>query len=220
MNETYHIGQQLEPLVRHEMPAPGNERWHVARVRTGSERKTIDFLQARQFGIYAPRTRVWRTVAQRYMSHAQRATRAVIKRPKEVYLYPGYLLLCFDIERRDWERTFDFLSISGLMSRYEAPTVIRDSEINRVKSLEVNGLIPGTVEMTKVIFKIGEEVRVCDGPFAHFNGIIEELPVDLAAKLHGRAIEELDDSFRAKVAVNIFGRSTPVNLALAQIEKL
>lgn len=220
MTTEYQIGQKLEPLVRPSRPAPGNERWHVVRLRTGSEQKAVKFLKRYQFGIYAPLTRVWRPVAQRHMSHAQRASGAVVKRPKDIPVFPGYMFLRFDINRSDWHGVFDHLGISGLLCNGDLPTVITDKEIQRVRGLEIEGVIPGTTEMVKVLFNVGETVLVTDGPFASFPGVIEELPVDLAERLKTHTIEELDDSFRARVAVNIFGRATPVDLAFTQIAKI
>lgn len=216
----YYIGQVLQPLVRSAQPATGNECWHVVRMRSGSELKAAQFLKPRQFGIYSPVTRIWRPIMRRQMSHAQRQAGGVVKKPREIPVFPGYMFLKFDINRSDWHGVFEHLGIHGLMCDGDMPTVIREAEIERVKGLEVEGIIPSSTPMASVLFTIGETVRVNDGPFRSFNGIIEHLPVDLAEKLKTHSIEELDDSFRAKVAVNIFGRSTPVELALTQIDKI
>lgn len=199
---------------------PANERWHVVRMRAGTEGKAAQFMKPRNFGIYSPMTRVWRAVAQRHMSHAQRQAGGVVKKPRDIPVFPGYMFLKFDINRSDWQRIFEHLGVHGLMCDGDMPTVIRQSEITRVQSFEIDGIIPDTTRMADILFEIGENVRVNDGPFRHFSGIIEELPVDLAEKLKTHTIAELDDSFRAKVAVQIFGRSTPVELALTQIDKI
>lgn len=223
MNALYDIsdiGKIIGYVDQPRVSDPSNERWHVVRLRSGYEAKAAQFLKPRNFGIYSPLTRIWRPVAQRHMSHAQRQAGAVVKKPKDMPVFPGYMFLRFDINRSDWQNIFEHLGIHGLMCDGDTPTVIRESEITRVQSLEIEGIIPSSTRMINVLFAIGEEVRVSDGPFRSFNGIIEQLPVDLAEKLKTHSIEELDDSFRAKVAVNIFGRSTPVELALSQIEKL
>lgn len=213
-------GDFVEFVERPQASDPTKERWHVVRMRSGTEGKASRFMQPRNYGIWLPLTRIWRPIAQRHMSHAQRRAGGVVKRPQDIPVFPGYMFLKFDINRTDWEKVFEHLGIHGLMCDGDNPTVIRESEIARVRLLEVNGIIPSSTRMSQVLFAIGEEVRVNDGPFKSFNGIIEELPVDLAEKLKTHSIEELDDSFRAKVAVNIFGRSTPVELAFTQIDKL
>ena len=92
--------------------------------------------------------------------------------------------------------------VTGFLGADKKPMPIPDSEAERIKGQVAEG-----VERPKasISFEIGETVRVADGPFASFNGTVEDID-------EGRS--------RVKVAVSIFGRATPVELEYAQVEKV
>ena len=92
--------------------------------------------------------------------------------------------------------------VSGFLGSADKPTPISDNEIKKnilgqVSESAVN-------QKTGISFEIGEKVKVCDGPFASFNGLIEEID---------------EEKSRLKVSVSIFGRATPVDLEFNQVEK-
>jgi len=92
--------------------------------------------------------------------------------------------------------------VTGFLGTGSKPIPVSQAEVDRILNQVKEG-----VEHPKpaVTFEIGEQVRVADGPFASFNGSIEEID---------------EDRSRLKVAVSIFGRATPVELDFAQVEKL
>jgi transcriptional antiterminator NusG len=92
--------------------------------------------------------------------------------------------------------------VTGFLGTSNKPMPVTQAEVDRILNQVKEG-----VEHPKpaITFEIGEQVRVADGPFASFNGVIEEID-------EGRS--------RLKVAVSIFGRATPVELDFAQVEKL
>lgn len=116
--------------------------------------------------------------------------------------FPGYVLVKVDLTDDAYHLIKNTPKVTGFLGADKAkPIPIPDREAERIK-----GQVQHTIEHAKpaIRFEIGEQVRVSDGPFASFNGIVEE--VDEARS-------------RLKVAVSIFGRATPVELEYGQVDK-
>jgi len=89
-----------------------------------------------------------------------------------------------------------------------APTVVQG-----IQAQEIDGAIPGRLTARKLMLEIGERVRISgSGPFAGHNAIVEELP--------DRPIEDLDDSVKVSLVQGLFGRATPIEVLVSDIEKL
>ncbi len=116
--------------------------------------------------------------------------------------FPGYVLIKMDLNDQSWHLVKDTPKVTGFLGGGGKPSPISDAEAQRILHQVKEGVDRPKPSIT---FDIGEQVRVSDGPFTSFNGTVEDIDEDKA---------------RLKVAVSIFGRSTPVELEYAQVEKM
>ena len=114
--------------------------------------------------------------------------------------FPGYMLVSLDLNDTTWHVLHDNMPrVVGFVGDDENPTPLPDADAQKIIGRIQDG---AEAPRPKVIFEIGEAVRVTDGPFANFQGIVDEV---------------YPDKGRVKVMVSIFGRETPVELEYIQV---
>jgi len=116
--------------------------------------------------------------------------------------FPGYVMVRMEMTDEAYHLIKNTPKVTGFLGTESKPIPISDDEANRILNQVQEGV---ERPRSTIIFEIGEQVRVADGPFASFNGSVEEVDVEKE---------------RLKVAVSIFGRATPVELEFGQVEKL
>ncbi|MBY6203446.1 transcription termination/antitermination protein NusG [Halomonas denitrificans] len=126
-----------------------------------------------------------------------------VKRKSERKFFPGYVLVEMEMNEDTWHLVKDVPKVMGFIGgRQDQPAPISQAEADAILNRVKEGV---DKPRPKVLFEPGEMVRVIDGPFNDFNGTVEEINYEKS---------------RLRVAVSIFGRSTPVELDFQQVEKL
>ena len=123
------------------------------------------------------------------------------RKKKEKKYFPGYVLLKIELTNEIYHLIKNLSKISGFLGSSDKPTPISDNEIQRILGQASES---ENNQKSGISFEIGEKIKVCDGPFASFTGLIEEID---------------EEKSRLKVSVSIFGRPTPVDLEFNQVEK-
>ncbi len=171
--------------------------WYVVHTHSGYEQKAKAALEER---IKALRMELY---FQEILVPSENVVEMVkgAKRTTTRKFFPGYVLVRMELNNETWHVVKNTPKVTGFVGSTKFPMAVPDEEILRITHQMTEGAVK---PKPKISFEKGESVRVIDGPFSNFNGVVEEVRPDKG---------------KLRVLVSIFGRSTPVELDFVQVEK-
>ena len=172
-------------------------RWYVLHAYSGYEKKVSESIveQAKKLNLSEFIEEV--SVPTQKIVEVKRGTRVNTERK----FFPGYILIKMVLNDDTWHIIKNTPKLSGFLGTKGKPIPISNDEAKRITE---QVLLGEEKQIPSIIYEVGEQIKVIDGPFASFNGEIEQIDEEKA---------------RLRVAVSIFGRSTPVDLEYSQVEK-
>lgn len=184
-----------KPLTDIDYP---DHKWYVVNAHSGMEYKAKLSLEERVRSLHKESLVSDVVVPEETVVELVRGQKKTTKRK----FFPGYILVKMKLTDESWHLIKNTPKITGFVGDKRNPVAVPESEIQRMTNRISEG---ASRPKSKVNFSEGEKVRVVDGPFNNFNGVIEDINADKG---------------KLRVLVSIFGRSTPVELDFVQVEKV
>jgi transcriptional antiterminator NusG len=174
------------------------KQWYIIHTYSGFEKKVKESLEgrARAFGL---EDRIGRIVIPTEEVVEVRGGKKVTT---SRLCYPGYVLVEMDMDDHTWHVVRSTPWVTGFVGSGQHPTPLSEEEVQEILNRAAS---PAERPRPKMTFERNEQVRIIEGPFASFTGVVEEVNPDRNT---------------LKVSVTIFGRSTPVELDFTQVEKI
>ena len=188
---------QVKAAQAERPPSNPLHKWYIVHAYSNFEKKVADAIrdQAKQHGLADSFSEI--LVPTEDVVEVRRGRKINAERK----FFPGYVLVKMDLSDEAYHLIKNTPKVTGFLGGQNKPVAISEREVQRIV-----GAIEEGVERPKptIRFDLGEKVKVTDGPFASFDGVVESVDEDRA---------------RLRVSVSIFGRATPVDLEYAQVEK-
>jgi transcriptional antiterminator NusG len=175
-------------------------RWYIIHAYSGFEGKVRDAIMAEATRMGLEQLVEAIEVPTETITEARRGKKVSVERK----FMPGYVLAKLSMNDDVYHLVKNTPKVTGFLGPNGKPQAISDGEAARMLNSKEEAAANAPKQQIKVDYEIGDSVKVLDGPFASFNGIVEELDFDRS---------------RVKVSVSIFGRATPVELEFEQVER-
>ena len=175
-------------------------RWYIIHAYSGFEGKVRDAIMAEATRMGLDQLVEAIEVPTETVTEARRGKKVSVERK----FMPGYVLAKLAMNDDVYHLVKNTPKVTGFLGPNGKPQAISDGEAARMLNSKDEAAAASPKQQIKVDYEIGDSVKVLDGPFASFNGIVEELDFDKA---------------KVKVSVSIFGRATPVELDFEQVER-
>jgi transcriptional antiterminator NusG len=174
-----------------------SKNWYIIHTYSGFEKKVKESLEGRvaAFGLGE---KIGRVMVPTEDVIEVRGGKKIIS-PR--MFYPGYVLVEMEMNDDTWHVVRSTPRVTGFVGSGQTPSPLSEEEVQAILNRSAT---PTEKQKPKLIFERNEQVRIVDGPFSSFNGVVEEVN---------------SDRNTLKVSVTIFGRSTPVELDFTQVEK-
>jgi len=187
------------PSANAPMVQNPNMKWYIIHTYSGFERKVKESLESRVRAYPELEQRIGRVLIP---TESVTEVRGGKKYTSERMFYPGYVLVEMDMDDNVWHVVKGTPRVTGFVGTGQQPTPLSDEEVQQIVYRVQDSKEKPKL---KVKFEKNESVRISEGPFASFTGIVDEVN---------------EDRETLKVMVTIFGRSTPVELGFGQVEKV
>jgi transcriptional antiterminator NusG len=190
-----------EQSKKAEMGASAGKRWYVVHTYSGYEQKAKTALEQR---LRSPefaklRDKIGEVLVP--VESVQELGRGGQRKISSRKFFPGYIFVQMELDDETWHFIKNTPKVTGFVGHATQPPEVPESEVREItQQMEEGALRP----KPKVLFEVGEAVKVIDGPFQDFNGTVEEVRPEKG---------------KVRVLISIFGRATPVELDFVQVEK-
>ena len=174
------------------------QKWYVVHTYSGFEKKVKAALEerARSRGLQDLITEV--LVPTEQIEEVVKGQKRISQRK----FYPGYVLVRMELNDDTWHLVKETPKVTGFIGSRQEPVAIPDAEAEKIITQIKEGALK---PKPKIVFEVGDKVRVTEGPFTNFSGVVDEVK---------------GEKGRVRVMISVFGRPTPVELEFSQLEKV
>lgn len=174
------------------------QKWYVVHTYSGFERKVKAALEerARSRGLQDLITEV--LVPTEQIEEVVKGQKRISQRK----FYPGYVLVRMELNDDTWHLVKETPKVTGFIGSRQEPVAIPEAEAEKIIAQIKEGALK---PKPKIVFEVGDKVRVTEGPFTNFSGVVDEVK---------------GEKGRVRVMISVFGRPTPVELEFSQLEKV